>query len=167
MHLLWFLVAFIAGAVTPLQAGVNGALHRQLGHPLHATLTNFVVGAIVCTVLMLIMRVPLPSAAALSSAPWWTWLGGICGVILVMGSVLSVGPLGFGGLVMGILVGQVACSLLLDRSGLLSDVIREVTPARLAGVGMVVIGVAVFQLAGPPRSASAIPPSSPTPEIVP
>ncbi len=152
MTALYFLIAFIAGAVTPLQAGINGALRDKLGHPLHATMANFVGGSIFVALLVLIFRVPIPATAAIASAPWWSWTGGICGVTLVCGSIIAVQKLGYAGLVIGILAGQVVCSLVMDHFGVLGIAVREITPVRLIGVVLVIGGVALIQFTGRPAA---------------
>ncbi|WP_051909165.1 DMT family transporter [Thermus scotoductus] len=41
-----YLLVFLAGALLPVQAGINGELARHLGHPLRASLISFLVGSL-------------------------------------------------------------------------------------------------------------------------
>ena len=99
---------------------------------------------------MALLRVPVPGLAALRGAPWWAWLGGACGVTLVGGSIVAVRDLGYAGLVVGIVCGQVVLSLALDRLGLFGQPVREISPVRLLGAAMVLGGVLIIQFTGTP-----------------
>ena len=43
---LYLLVCLVAGALMPLQAGVNAQLARWVGHPVTASLVSFAVGTL-------------------------------------------------------------------------------------------------------------------------
>jgi len=149
------LIAFVAGAVTPVQAGLNSTLRGRLGHPMHATFVNFAVGTLIAGFIMALLRVPVPGLAAMRGAPWWAWLGGACGVTLVGGSILAVRDLGYAGLVVGIVCGQVVLSLALDQLGLFGHPVREISPVRLLGAAMVLGGVLIIQFTGAPSKPAA------------
>lgn len=144
MHWPYIFLAMLGGAVTPLQAGVNARLGRQLGAAWFGTWANFVVGALLATGVAIALRVPMPTSAALAGAPWWAWLGGLCGVTLVFSASTSVPHLGYAGLVLSIVVGQIVASVLLDHFGVLSAV-RPLTWPRLGGLVLVVAGMLIVQ----------------------
>ncbi|MFP3367693.1 DMT family transporter, partial [Pseudoalteromonas sp. SIMBA_148] len=69
-------MAVAAGAIMPIQAGVNSTLALQTHSSLMAAMVSFVVGSIALVVIVLAMRLPMPGVGALKAAPWWSWTGG-------------------------------------------------------------------------------------------
>ncbi len=92
----WFslLLAFSAGAVLPLQAGINSQLKTFTGGPLIAAFISFFVGTLVLFVLTLGLRLPWPSLSMLGQAPWWAWTGGVLGAYLVFLIIVLAESLG-------------------------------------------------------------------------
>jgi len=67
---LYLFVCLIAGALMPLQAGVNAQLARWVGHPVTASLVSFAVGTLALFAYTASTRPELPPLSALASAPW-------------------------------------------------------------------------------------------------
>lgn len=66
--------------------------------------------------------------------------GGIMGALLVSVTLVTVRPLGAGGVVAATVVSQLIVSALLDRAGVLGLAAIELSPLRLAGFGLLVLG---------------------------
>jgi transporter family-2 protein len=75
-HLLF---AFAAGAMLPIQFGINARLARWIESPVRAALVSFIVGALALLVVTLALYRNLPTASRLADAPWWVWVGGLFG----------------------------------------------------------------------------------------
>ena len=88
MRPMIMLTALVAGALMPIQAGVNARLRDFLGDPLMASLVSFCVGTAALLAFILATRTPWPSLAAASAAPWWTWFGGALGAFFVAVTVI-------------------------------------------------------------------------------
>ena len=74
--LLW-LLAFVAGALIPVQAAANAALSKSIqGNVPFAALTLFVVAGAASAAVALLTGGQIPTAAALRTAPWWSYMGG-------------------------------------------------------------------------------------------
>jgi transporter family-2 protein len=143
MHTVVFmLLALGAGTAIALQASANGNLRRNLGdNPRFASYFSILGTIATATIAMLILRPPAPSAEAIREAPWWNWIGGPMGALIVLaGATLTVrlGAAPFIALVVG---GQLICSLVLDHFALLGLQEQPITPGRLFGAALVVIGV--------------------------
>ena len=54
------LIALLAGAAVPFQAGSNAALGRLLGHPLWAAGVSLLVSLMLLIPALLVLRAPLP-----------------------------------------------------------------------------------------------------------
>lgn len=62
--MLFLLLAVLAGAMLPVQTGVNVQLRGLLGQPLAAALVSFLVGTLGLVAVVALLRVPVPVGAA-------------------------------------------------------------------------------------------------------
>jgi bacterial/archaeal transporter family-2 protein len=138
--------AFAAGAMLPLQFGINAQLAKWVDSPLRATLVSFVVGSVVLFVAALPLIRGWPSLGKLGAAPWWVWIGGALGAFYVLGSVVTAPKLGAATLVALILAGQTTSSLLVDHFGLVGFPEHPISLGRLGGVALVAAGVALVRV---------------------
>lgn len=140
MRPMIMLTALLAGALMPVQAGVNARLRGFLGDPLLASLVSFAVGTLALLVVIVATRVPLPTVAMASAAPWWSWLGGTLGAFFVAVTVILAFKLGATGLMAWIIAGQLVASVLLDHTGAIGFAVREISWQRLLGVALLMGG---------------------------
>jgi transporter family-2 protein len=140
MRPMIMLTALVAGALMPIQAGVNARLREYLGDPLMASLVSFCVGTVALLAFILVTRAPWPSLAAASAAPWWSWFGGALGAFFVAVTIILAFKLGATGLMAWIIAGQLVASVLLDHTGSLGFAVREVSWPRMAGVLLLFAG---------------------------
>jgi bacterial/archaeal transporter family-2 protein len=138
--------AVAAGAMLPIQFGINAQLAHWLDSPLRATLVSFVVGTLALLAATLAFARGWPGSERIGGAPWWVWIGGLLGAFYVLGSVVTAPRLGAATLVAAILAGQAVASLLVDHFGWVGFDENPVTPGRLAGVGLVAAGVALVRI---------------------
>ncbi|WP_210014486.1 DMT family transporter [Pseudomonas palmensis] len=139
------LVALLAGAAVPFQAGANAALGRLLGHPLWATLISLAVSVLMVLPALLLMRAPLPQLANLGQVPWWAWLGGVAGVAYITAALILTPRLGAAGFIVCVIAGQVLSSLIIDQWGLMGLPSRPVNGLRITGVALIIVGMLVVQ----------------------
>jgi bacterial/archaeal transporter family-2 protein len=141
----YLLFGFVAGAMLPIQFGINAQLANWVDSPLRATLISFAVGAAALFVVMLAAYRDWPSTGSLTGAPWWVWVGGLLGAFYVLGSVVAAPKLGSATLVAVILAGQAFASLLVDHYGWVGFEENPITPGRLLGIALVAVGVALVR----------------------
>lgn len=79
--------------------------------------------------------------------PWWMWVGGCLGALLVGTKALLVPEVGAGVTLVVTLAGMTAGSLVIDRFGWLGATKRKATPVQLAGLAAMLIGVGLVRLA--------------------
>ena len=139
----WFylFVCLMAGALMPLQAGVNAQLARWVGHPAVASLVSFAVGTLVLLAYSAALRPQLPALSALAEAPWWVWVGGLLGGVFVTAAATLAPRLGAATFISVTIAGQVLVSILLDHFGVVGFAERPLTPLRLLGALLLVAGV--------------------------
>jgi transporter family-2 protein len=142
----WAYVLFgvAAGAMLPLQFGINAQLAAWIGSPIRAALVSFAIG----TAALLVVAVAAARGWSdrAGDAPWWVWIGGALGAFYVLGSIVAAPRLGAVTLVAVILAGQTLASLLVDHFGWVGFAEREITAGRIAGVALVAAGVALVRI---------------------
>jgi bacterial/archaeal transporter family-2 protein len=136
--------ALLAGAMLPIQFGINAQLAQWVGGSLRAALVSFVVGAAGLLIVVLVAARGWPDRAG--DAPWWVWTGGLLGAFYVVGSIVTAPKLGAATLVALILAGQAIASLLVDHFGWVGFEENPITPLRVAGVLLLAAGVALVRL---------------------
>ncbi|HEX8465144.1 MAG TPA: DMT family transporter [Abditibacterium sp.] len=137
--MIYLLLAFLAGTVLPVQAGVNGALRDQLGHPIWATLVSFFVGTCTLAIYAAAARLPLPGSWA--GIEVWKWTGGALGTIYLTLAVILNPKLGAATTFGLVIAGQLAASLVLDHFGWLGVPQHSLNLPRVAGVVLMLAGV--------------------------
>jgi transporter family-2 protein len=136
-----FLWAMLGGSVIPIQAGINAQLRNILGHPVLSVLVSVSVSVLSLLVYIVTARLPLTGFGAWQQAPWWTWLGGVCGALFLIAMTTLAPRLGSIALIACVIAGQVLCSVILDQYGLLGFKQHSLNIGRLAGVACLGVGV--------------------------
>ena len=140
MRWIYLLYALMAGALMPVQAGVNLRLRASLGDPIWAATVSFAVGTLVLLGYALAARVPVPSLVMAGSAPWWAWIGGSFGAFFVFSSIILAGQLGAATMMAWLVAGQFLAALILDQYGLVGYQVHTASWPRLLGVVLLVTG---------------------------
>lgn len=141
MDIFWVFLASIAGGAIAVQAAANASFRASLGDPRWAAFFSIVGTILTATVFMLAMRLPVPSAAAFRAAPWWNWIGGPLGAIIVLSGATLTPKLGAAAFIAAVIGGQIICSLALDQFGWMGLPKQVITPGRALGAAMVFVGV--------------------------
>ena len=144
--LFLILAAIVTGAVVPFQAGSNAVLGRTLGHPLWATVVSLCVSFACILPVMALAKVEAPTLSAVAHAPRWIWIGGIVGVVYITGALLLAPKLGAAGFITAAIAGQMLASIVIDQWGLVGLPQKPVSLSRLAGLGLILLGLIVMQL---------------------
>lgn len=148
--MIWFFILFalVAGALLPVQAGVNAQLTRWVGHPALAALVSFSVGTLALAAYAVTLRSSWPDASALASfrnAPWWVWTGGLIGALFVTAAAALVHRVGAATFTAVTITGQMLISLLLDHYGLLGFPARSLSLWRVVGALLLMLGVVLIR----------------------
>jgi transporter family-2 protein len=150
-RLAWITLGLAAGAVLPIQGAINAQLRTDLDEPLAAGSFSFVVATIAMALALLtamaVARARPPRIDGLATLPWWGWLGGLVGATYVTSVFLLIPEIGVAPTIALTVAGQQLASLLVDRYGLLRMPQRAISAVRLAGVALLLAGVALIQLA--------------------
>lgn len=137
------------GAMTAVQARINGVLGVRIDDGIVAGLISFAVGLVILIVVIL----PMPSGRAgvgrllagirSRTIPFWMLLGGTCGALTVTTQGLVAGVLGVSLFTVGVVAGQTLHGLLLDRIGVGPSGIVAVTAGRVIGGALALVAVGI------------------------
>ena len=132
---LLIILGMASGAMIAAQGAINGRLGSLIGGPVQAATISFSVGLSCLVLLNLAMGNRFAFSNALSQLPWWGWIGGALGAVMVTGSALAVPRIGVATWVVAVIAGQLIAAVLYDQFGAFGQTVREATPLRLLGVG--------------------------------
>lgn len=141
MDLFWLSMAAAAGCCIALQASANGSLRGNLGSPYFAAFFSIIGTILTATAFMLIARPHAPSLVAVRSAPWWNWIGGPLGALIVLAGAAVMPKVGAAAFIAAVVGGQLALSLVLDHFGWMDLKPQPISAGRLLGAVMVFVGV--------------------------
>jgi transporter family-2 protein len=131
-------IAIVGGAAAVIQAQLNGVMDKGMG-TLESVFITYAVGGVAITLIMLFMRGG--NLSALPSLPWYVVFAGICGLIIIGSISFAVPRIGLVALITILVATQFILGALIDHYGLLGAEIRPMTMQKLAGIGILMLGV--------------------------
>ncbi|PHZ85686.1 DMT family transporter [Paremcibacter congregatus] len=143
-------IALACGMGIALQSGMSGQLGRLLGNPMFATLVVFVVSATIMATVVLTTGVKLPSMMTLRAIPVYLWgAGSLLSAAALTGVYWLMPQMGVPGVMVGVLCGQLLISLLAGHYGWFDMPVVVVTPQKLVGAGLLVLGILLINVEVP------------------
>ncbi len=136
------LIGIGAGGLVGMQAPINSRLGKTVGG-VQAASFSFLVGTFALVSLTFVLRGGLGSLGSLGRVPWWALIGGLLGAVYVFVALEAVRTLGASGLTAVVIAGQLAISLVIDRFGLLGVARQSIGAQRIAGLVLLLAGVAL------------------------
>ncbi len=141
--------AVLIGALTALQARINGSLGAELGDGFVAAAISFSSGLLILIALSALIPGGrrgfgrLVGGIRSRSIPPWMLLGGLLGAFTVASQGLTVATIGVALFTVGFVAGQTTGGLVLDRIGYGPAGVVPVTVRRLIGALLAIAGVVV------------------------
>jgi bacterial/archaeal transporter family-2 protein len=139
MHILALFIAFIAGIAMAIQGSINAALGKIIGL-LEATFIVHIVGTIIIVLSLFLLGLGRGNFGHLPRVPWYLYLGGLFGVIIIYGVVASIPRLGVATATTSIIVGQVGAALVIDHFGFFGLEQVHFTWVKAVGVALLALG---------------------------
>lgn len=136
------LLTAAAGGLIALQAPINAGLGKATGG-LPAAFVSFTVGTIALAVIVMLSG----KAGGLGSTfdvSWYYLLGGLLGAIYVTNALIAVSAIGAGGVAAATVTGQLTASVVIDRLGLFGLDQVALSPERVIGVVLLLIGTVLI-----------------------
>jgi bacterial/archaeal transporter family-2 protein len=145
MTVLLILTAVGMGVLFSVQAGVNAQLRIRTGDAIQAAAISTSVSTITLLVITLIRHQPIAPLGQLTDGPWWIWIGGVMGAVIVALTLVMVVRLGASVLIASILVGQMLAALTIDHFGYFGVSQHAVSAPRIAGALLLVVGLVLIR----------------------
>lgn len=134
------LMAALVGAGITIQVGMNATVRMTIGSPVLAAIVNFVVG-LSALVLLAVASGARVVPGSVAAVPAWAWLGGLLGATYVAATTVLGPKLGAASFLALTLAGQMLAALLVDHYGVIGFPQSPLTPTRLLGTALLVVGV--------------------------
>lgn len=135
---LALVLTLVVGALVAFQPPANALLARHVGD-LGAAFTSLLFSTAIVGVLLLVAGEPGRLSGLSDLRPEYL-LGGIAGASVVLVSLITVRPLGVGGVTAALVATQVIFSALIDRAGILGVAQQALTLPRVVGVALLIAG---------------------------
>ncbi|HUJ38485.1 MAG TPA: DMT family transporter [Hyphomicrobium sp.] len=147
MGLVWSLLGVLSGAFLALQAPINAALGRGLGSPIAAAAASFLAGSVLLVGLSLVLsQMQGVSSSWRDLPPWMFVAGGILGAAFVTSVIVLTPKLGTAATMGFIVTGQLLAGLALDHLGAFGFLERDLTPGRIAGAALLMLGALLIRV---------------------
>ena len=145
MNNFYLLLAFVTGLGVAVQSVINSRLGLVLGGPIWAAAAQFIFGLALLLLLAVATRQPTPAIAGLGHAPWWIWTGGAFGATFIVVTIVLTAKIGATLTLASIIVGQLTAALVVDHYGLFGGTMVRLTPLRVTGVALLLLGVTLIR----------------------
>lgn len=132
-----FIIAAAAGALMAVQGTFNSILSKFIGL-LEGTLSVHIIGTIIAGILVFFWGNGHFGKA--SQVPWYGWLGGVIGVLIILGVAVSIPKLGVGMATTAIIAAQLLTAYFIDHFGLFGMEQIPFTLWKLLGIVLIVSG---------------------------
>src|SRR3984957_13278125 len=147
MRFLPILVMVMAGFFISIQGPLNARLRNAVESPVLSAAISFLSGGLILLCIMVTGAFGGTGAGfrGMQSAPLWSYLGGTLGVSFVLGSIVAIPRVGVVIVICAAILGQMVGSYLVDTLGWFGVQRIPFNPIRLAGIGLLVLGVLLVQ----------------------
>ena len=144
--LLYAIWSAAAGALIPLMAVLNARLGRSLGAPTLAPVVLFGVAFIAALFVHLIGSARWPTGQDLQQLRPIDLAGGLIVAFYVLSITLLAPRFGVGNAILFVMVAQIFTSAAIDHFGLFGAAVRLLSPGRIAGLLVLLLGLAMTQV---------------------
>lgn len=138
---VFIVLAFLTGALIPVQAALNASLNRNIGNAVFTAGIVLAMGLISMALVILFTVKQFPSARTIVTAPPYSYLGGVIVATYILLITIITPKLGAGVAIGLIVVGQITSAMLIDHFGWFNIDIRRVDLQRLIGILLMFGGI--------------------------
>ena len=110
-------LALVAGLAGSIQVAVMGRFGERIGS-IEALAFSLVLSGLIATALLLALRQSLGGFVDAARSPWWLWMGGVMGALVVFAITVCAPRIGATATIGILIAGQLAMGGVIDRFGL-------------------------------------------------
>lgn len=145
MKFILLLIAFAAGMLAPLQAGMNTRMGRAIGDPFYAALISFAVGTLGLFIYILFSRIEFAAIRGAADVHWSIWFAGLLGAFYVTATIVLTPRLGAALTFSLVVAGQLVMALFMDHFGSFGIPVQPVNLPRIFGIVLITAGVVLIR----------------------
>ncbi len=145
MKLLLMLLAFAAGMLGPIQAGMNAKIGKTINDPLYAALISFMVGTLGLLTVALACRIDFGAIRQGANLHWSIWGAGLLGACYVTATIILTPRLGTALTFSLVVAGQLVITVIMDHFGVFGIPVQTVNLPRLIGIIFISAGVLLIR----------------------
>ena len=145
MKFVLIAATLLGGIVVALQAAWNARMRAAVGNPVLGALISVAVTFLILSLLTASGLLGRGKLSDVRTAPWWAWGGGFAGAYFLVITLVALPRIGAALVVACLVVGQMATALLLDTMGWFEVPQIGLTPTRLLGATLLVLGVVLLR----------------------
>ena len=128
------------GGLIALQAPINSMLGKAVG-TWQAAAVSFGVGTVLLVAIVLLAAGGFGDLGEARRLHWYYLTGGVLGAAYVTTVLVTVRPLGAGGVVAATIAGQLTASVVIDNFGLIGLEKQPISVTRVVGIALLAAGV--------------------------
>lgn len=132
------ITALVGGAIA-LQAPINSTLGRAIG-TFQAAAVSFAIGTALLVAIVVLAAGGFGDLGQARHVSWYYLTGGLLGAAYVTTVLVTVRPLGAGGVTAATIAGQLTAAMIVDQIGVLGVERQPITAGRLLGVVLLALG---------------------------
>jgi transporter family-2 protein len=136
----------LAGAGIPLIGVLNSGVARSVGNPFAATAVMFAIAFLVAAGITLPFY-GMPAFAQVIGAPLPSYGAGLIIGFYALSATIIIPRFGAASFITFILIAQLVTSAIIDQFGLFGMTRRPLDAMRMAGLGVILIGIALMEIA--------------------
>ena len=142
---LLVIATILVGTLSPMQSAVNGQVGKEVGDGNLAAVISFGSGLIVMAIIILARHITrkqfasIPHKLISHKVPFWNWLAGFCGAMVVFSEGASASILGVATFQTTLISGMVISGLLCDRFGIGVSIKQPFSFPRILGAILAVL----------------------------
>ncbi len=144
-QIIFIAFAALAGAVLPLQAGLNIQLGKSVHQPIFAAFASFLIGTIGLLIYLFILKFDFSTVTQSKTVTPWVWSAGILGAFYVAAVIILAPKLGTALTFSLVVAGQMTLSLIFDHFGLMGLPVKSINWQRFLGVALLICGVLLIR----------------------
>jgi transporter family-2 protein len=133
------IVTALVGGLIALQAPINSILGKAIG-TFQAAAVSFLIGTAVLVAIVLLAGGGFGDLGEVRHVSWIYLTGGVLGAAYVTTVLVTVRPLGAGGVVAATIAGQLTAAVVVDQLGILGVERQPFTLERLVGILLLALG---------------------------
>lgn len=137
--LMAIILAVLAGMAVSIQSPLSSILNQRIGQ-MESVFIVHLGGTVVSAIILLFLGGG--NMRAWREAPWYTWLAGVLGLVVIASLNIAIVRLGSVAMVSIMVAAQLALGAILDHFGWLGLEVRPLTLPRIAG--MLVMGLGAW-----------------------